>query len=79
MKVDFEVDYKYYYYFMSQKKEDFCCKKFYHLINDFKLQIDENLEPVSFDNYLTNYGLKYPMKIEYCPFCGEKIEYKKED
>ncbi len=80
MKLTFEEDYKYYYYYMSLKKDDFCCDDFYNTIHVFKLSEGEEksaYEPLTFYDYMLNIGLKYPMKIRYCPYCGEKIEFKK--
>jgi len=77
MKIEFEEDYKYFYYYISLKKDDFCCEDFYNTIHTFKLSEGVDCEPLAFYDYMFSYGLKYPMKIKYCPFCGKKIEFIK--
>jgi len=66
MKVEKIKDISYYYGIGKP-----CCKKMKkYLNNEYVMEMDLN------GDINIGYSYKDCAKIEYCPFCGEKIEYE---
>ncbi|MCI4432328.1 MAG: hypothetical protein JHC41_01790 [Nitrosopumilus sp.] len=74
---DPESDNNTYSNFILKRDTDFCCEKFKNYCKKFTVwNYDQGkfaiVDQITYDNHSVQ-------SIDFCPFCGEKIEYEEEN
>jgi len=76
-RIDPESDHNTYSNFMLNRNTNFCCEKFKNYCKKFTVWSYEQgkfaiVDQISYENHSVQ-------SIDFCPFCGEKIEYEEEN